>query len=293
MTTVLDPAQLVGYRPPPFSVAYDERDVALYALGVGAPADPLDPNELKFVYELSGAGFVALPTFSTIALSRMVTTLLGGLPGVPSFNPMLLVHGEHAITFHRITPTSGTLELRPHVSAVYDKGSGAVVVIDLGVFAPDGGKIALHQASLFIRGLGGFGGERGASSADLTPARAPDVTHEERTTPTQALLYRLSGDTNPLHADPALAALGGFERPILHGLCSYGYAARAILRHICDNDPARLRELRARFAKPVFPGEALRTDLWRESDQVAFRTTVVERSEVVLSHGMARIAPTF
>ncbi len=284
----LDPAQLVGYRPPPFSVAYDEHDVALYALGVGAPADPLDPDELKFVYELSGAGFVALPTFSTIALSRLVTTLLGGLPGVPDFNPMLLVHGEHAITLLRPTPTRGTLEVRPHVSAVYDKGSGAVIIIDLGVFAPDGGEIATHQASLFIRGMGGFGGERGASSVDLTPDRAPDMTHEERTSPAQALLYRLSGDSNPLHADPALAALGGFDRPILHGLCSYGYAARAILKHRCGSDPARLREMRARFAKPVFPGETLRTDLWRDGDQIFFRTTVVERGEVALSHGMAR-----
>lgn len=288
MPTLLDPAQLVGYRPPPFTVAYDERDVALYALGVGAPADPLDPDELKFVYELSGAGFVALPTFSTIALSRMVATLLGGLPGVPSFNPMLLVHGEHAITLHRPTPTRGTLEVRPHVSAVYDKGSGAVIVIDLDVSAEDA-EIAHHQASLFIRGLGGFGGERGPSSVEWTPDRAPDATHEERTSPAQALLYRLSGDINPLHADPGLAALGGFDRPILHGLCSYGYAARAMLKHLCGNDPSRLREMRARFAKPVFPGETLRTDLWREGEGLFFRTSVVERGEVALSHGVAQV----
>jgi 3-hydroxyacyl-CoA dehydrogenase/3a,7a,12a-trihydroxy-5b-cholest-24-enoyl-CoA hydratase len=286
--SALDPAQLVGYRPPPFTVAYDERDVALYALGVGAPADPLDPDELKFVYELSGAGFVALPTFSTLALSRMVTALLGGLPGVPPFNPMLLVHGEHAMTTYRPTPTRGTLEVRPHVSAVYDKGSGALIVIDLDVYVEDA-EIARHQASLFIRGLGGFGGERGASSVEWTPDRTPDATHEERTSPAQGLLYRLSGDSNPLHADPALAALGGFDRPILHGLCSYGYAARAILRHLCGNDPARLRALRARFAKPVFPGETLRTDLWRAGEQIFFRTSVVERGEVALSHGVARI----
>lgn len=282
----IDPAPLIGAALPAFSVAYSERDVALYALGVGAPANPADADELKFVYELSGAGFVALPTFSVIALSRMVETLLGGLPGL-RFNPLMLVHGEHAIRITRPTPTSGGFAVRPTIRAVYDKGSGALIVVEMRCDDVAGAEIAQHEASLFIRGLGGFGGERGVSAADLTPERPPDTAHEERTLPQQALLYRLSGDTNPLHADPALAALGGFDRPILHGLCTYGFAARALLKHGCGNDPSRFRSIRARFAKPVFPGETLRTEMWLEGERMWFRVLAAERGEVVLSHGLA------
>jgi acyl dehydratase len=137
--------------------------------------------------------------------------------------------------------------------------------------------------------MGGFGGERGPASTDAIPQRPPDATITQATTPTQALLYRLSGDTNPLHADPALAAAGGFDRPILHGLCSYGFAARALLKVFGGNDPSRLRSIRARFAKPVFPGDVLTTELWQDGGTVAFRTRVAARDEIVLANGAAEM----
>ena len=287
----VDPAQIVGYEYEPIIVEYSERDVSLYALGVGAPADWLDQDELKFVYENSSTGFVALPTFPVIFPTRMIHTLLSGeLPGL-RFNPMMLVHGEQYLAVDHPLPVRGRVTCRPRVSAIYDKGSGALLVTDVPCYAEDGRQIAFNQSSMFIRGLGGFGGERGPSSeGSAPPDRAPDVVHSEATLDRQALIYRLSGDVNPLHADPMMAAFGGFDRRILHGLCTFGFAARAVLKHFCANDAVRFKSIRARFSKPVFPGDRLVTEMWGEDDgRVYFRTSA--RGEVVLSSAVVEIAP--
>lgn len=289
----VDVERLLAHEFAPITFSYTERDVALYALSVGAPADPLDQDELKYVYELSSSGFVALPGLAALFPGGMIDALLtGDLPGL-RYNPMMLVHGEQSIALDAPLPTRATVTARPRVSAVYDKGSGALIVTDVPCLDETGRQIAFCQMAMFIRGVGGWGGERGpaATSAGQPPDRTPDAVVEETTPARAALLYRLNGDINPLHADPFMAALGGFDRPILHGLCTFGYATRAVIRQMAGNDPARFRSVRVRFTGPVFPGETLRTELWQTDAGVIFRTLVTERAVVVLSHGVAGIDP--
>lgn len=283
----VDTDRLLDYTFEPFEFRYTERDACLYALGIGAPADPLDPKELQFVYELSSEDFKVLPTFAVLFPSRMIDVMLtGSLPGL-TFNPMMLLHGEQYLRVNHPLPTSGVVTCRPRISAIYDKGSGALVIADTPCYDEHGQEIAFNQSALFIRGMGGFGGERGPSGdAAAPPDRPPDAVVSERTSDRQALLYRLSGDTNPLHADPAMAAIGGFDRPILHGLCSFGFAARAVLRQFCDNDPSQFRSIKARFVKHVFPGETLVTEIWQDNNRVLFRTKAAERDAVVLSNAV-------
>lgn len=281
----------IGYEYEPIVYTYTERDVSLYALGVGAPADWLDQEELRFVYELSGAGFQALPTFAVIYPSAMIFKMLEGKIGDIEYSPMMLVHGEQYLELMKLPPVSGSITCHPRVSAIYDKGSGILVVTDTTCFDEQGDKIAIQQSSMFIRGIGGFGGDRGPSgSINNPPERAPDIIHSEQTSTKQALIYRLSGDINPLHADPAMAAFGGFSTPILHGLCTFGFAGRAVLKHFCANDPARFKSIRVRFSQSVFPGETLVTEMWKESDtDIIFRTKVAERDEVVLTNARVEL----
>jgi len=289
LSAVGGPLAAVGYEFEPKTQRYDERDLSLYALSVGAAADPLDKLELPFVYELSGDGFRALPTYAV----TFPFSLLWQITNVPGlrFNPALLLHGEQYLEVKRPLPLKATVTNRARISNIYDKGSGALVLLDVNTFDEAGEELAFNQVSLFIRGIGGFGGERGPSAAaSPLPDRAPDVVHRDKTTDNQALLYRLSsGDRNPLHADPAFAAAGGFDRPILHGLCTFGFAGRAVLRHFAGGDPARFRNIRARFTKHVFPGETIVTQMYQDGGRVLFQSKVAERDEVVLSHGVVEL----
>lgn len=281
---------MVGKSQVTFTYSYTTRDVALYALGVGAPADPLDQDELRFVYERSQEGFRVLPSFAVIYTSQTIHDIISGRLGDIEFNPMMLVHGEQSLELKKPLPPEGTVTCHPVISNIYDKGSGMLVVNDIIAKDEDGDDLAVLRSSMFIRGMGGFGGERGSSEkTNIPPEREPDAVMEEQTSENQALIYRLSGDINPLHADPAMAAIGNFERPILHGLCTFGFATRAILKHFCDNDPAKFQSIAVRFSKHVFPGETLRTEMWREGDRVIFQTKVKERDEVALSYAGATI----
>lgn len=284
--------KVIGHEFPPIQFQYTERDVCLYALGVGAPTDWLDQNELQFVYELSQSGFKALPTFAVLYPGKMIDVLVSGRIGDIQFNPMMLVHGEQYLEIKKPIPTAAKITCYPKVAQVYDKGSGMLMVTNSSCQNESGEEVAFTQSSMFIRGLGGFGGERGTSSNEnVPPQREPDAVYQQQTLPQQALIYRLSGDINPLHADPSMAAIGGFDRPILHGLCTFGFAGRAVLKNFCNNDPSRFKSIRVRFSKHVFPGETLITEMWKVSDtKVVFQCKAAERSEYVLTHAAVELS---
>ena len=274
--------------------SYTERDAILYALGVGAGR-----GELPLVYEMH-EDFAVLPTFAvTFQHSLMAGLITGkGIPGLPAFNPMMLLHGEQRLQMvAERMPTACKVKSSCRVKHMYDKGSGALVVLEItSADVASGDVLCINEASLFIRGIGGFGGERGPAKQPgdgQMPTRSADKVAQIKLSDDQALLYRLAGDTNPLHADPSMAALGGFDKPILHGLCTFGAAGRAIVANFAGNEPARLREIRARFTKHVFPGETLRVHMWALSaTEIAFQVTVAERADVVVvSGGRATLSP--
>ncbi|MCH7811799.1 MAG: MaoC family dehydratase N-terminal domain-containing protein [Chloroflexi bacterium] len=264
----------------PHTYEYNDRDVMLYALGVGAST-----KELAFVYEKN---LQVLPTFAVVP----AFPALMGIGRVIEFNPMMLLHGEQRIELKAPIPTSGQLTTQGKISAVYDKGSGALVVVDAETKDANGTLLFTNTFGAFIRGEGGFGGERGpsASKKNLPPEKAPDYTVEYKTSTDQATLYRLSGDRNPLHIDPEFAKMAGFDRPIIHGLCTFGYVGRAILHSVCGGDPARLKDFEVRFSGVAFPGETIVTQIWKESDtRVVVQATTAERGEPVISNAGATI----
>jgi acyl dehydratase len=285
MTVSLDVVKAaIGTSSDPITFTFTTRDTVIYALGVGAPANWLDQDELKFVYELHD-DFVALPTMPAIYTGELITeTLKGDFRGI-KFNPMMLVHGEQSLEIKKPLPVSGTMTCKSTVSDIFDKGSGMLINTDVSCVDESGDEIAIVSSSMFIRGLGGFGGERGTSEKIVMPEREPDKVYEEKTLEKQALIYRLSGDINPLHADPSMAQIGNFETPILHGLSTYGFAGRAVLKHFAENDPRRFKSMSGRFTKEVYPGETLITEMWETDDCVMYQTKAKERDVVVLGSG--------
>lgn len=280
----------VGFRFQPTTISYNEQDAALYALAIGASQDPLDSGDLQYTYELFPREFKCFPTYATTFPMKALEQI-GSIPG-QKLNLMEVLHGEHYLELVAPMPKSAAITTVAEVSQVYDKGSGALLVIAMISRDEDGNVVALNRASLFIRGRGNFGGDRGPSSREgLPPERPADAALQDKTNDNQALLYRLaSGDLNPLHADTRFAALLGYERPILHGLCVYGFAARAVLKQYAANNADRLKSIQARFSHHVFPGETLETEMWQESDTaIYFRSRVPERDEVVLSNGVVSL----
>jgi acyl dehydratase len=273
---------VVGVPGEPQERSWTATDALLYAIGVGAGlGDPL--HELEFTTENSiGVQQQVLPTFAVlIAQARPGGGRLG------DFDPALLVHAEQGFELHRPLPVAGTVRTTAQVTGVYDKGSGALIVTEnRAVDAATGEPLVTSRGGVFIRGQGGFGGPRGESEPWQLPERAPDVQITQQTRPEQALLYRLSGDRNPLHADPQFAARGGFQRPILHGLCTYGFTGRALLHALCESDPARFQSMSGRFSSPVFPGDPLSVAVWIEpgGGSALFRTAR-EDGTVVIDRG--------
>ncbi len=257
---------------------YNQRDVMLYALGVGCGTD-----ELSFTYERE---LKVLPTFAVIPSFPAMLNLGGAM----QVNPAMVLHGEQAIEVPEPIPTEGHVITTPIIKAVYDKVKGAVVVVATESVDAKGKVLFRSQSSIFVRGEGGFGGDRGPSGEkNVPPDRAPDKSISYTTLPQQALIYRLSGDMNPLHADPQFAAMGGFDRPILHGLCTYGHAGRAVLAAYCDNDPARLKSFAVRFSGVVFPGETITTDMWQVAPGKIVLTAKTERGQAVLTGAAAEV----
>lgn len=270
------------------SSSYNEHDLALYALGVGAARDPMDQSELNYVYEL-GSDFRALPTFGVMPQSgAMLAAAKAGtltLPG-SNFGFDRLLHGEQYTEIKRPLPRNAKLTHSFKMKTAYDKAPNAVVVYAVSTKDESGEEIIYNEMTAFVKGAGGWGGDRGPSAdVNVPPAREPDAVIEEKTDINQTLLYRLSGDWNPLHADPAFAKAFGFEKPILHGLCTFGYCGRHVIKAFANNDGRYFKSIKVRFAKSVFPGDTLVTKMWKESDtRIIFETSVKERNEVVIKN---------
>ncbi len=269
----------VGTVSEPSENSWTSKDCLLYALGVGAGS--LDASEeLAFTTENSkGIDQQVLPTFAVIASAGGG----GALRAIGTFNFAMLVHGEQAVTLHQPLPVEGSVRSTSTIAGIYDKGSGAVVAIESTSVDPVTDKPMFStRSSIFIRGEGGWGGDRGPSGkTNVAPDRAPDHQVSYATRHDQALLYRLSGDRNPLHSDPSFAQMGGFDRPILHGLCSYGFTGRALLHTLCGSDPARFTSMDARFSKPVMPGDTLTVSMWVDGSEAIFQTATQDGTVVI------------
>lgn len=284
----IDPQRLLNWRFEDLEHAYTAKDVILYALGLGLGSDPLDEKQLRFVYE---ENLQALPTMAVVL----------GYPGFWLKDPATgvdwtkVLHGEQGLQVYRPLPASGTVIGRSRVTDLIDKGpgKGAILYIERDIIdKATGALLCKVTGSSFLRGDGGFGGKSGPTPRPhQVPERAPDVTLALPTLPQAALIYRLSGDYNPLHADPKVAASAGFRAPILHGLCTYGVVGRALIQAVGDSDPASMRRMDVRFTSPVYPGETVVTEIWRgEGGAVSFRARVQERDVVVINNGYAEFA---
>jgi acyl dehydratase len=269
---------VVGKELAPMEFNYQPRDVILYALGVGAG---VLPEELKFVYE---NGLEALPTFGVIPPFPALMGLVG-VEGV-DINVVMLLHGEQYLEVRKHPiPVQGKLISKPRIANVYDKTKGALIELEVDTVDEAGDVVFFNRFGAFVRGEGGFGGERGPEPGNEPPERDPDKVVEEKTLPQQAMIYRLSGDYNPLHIDPNIASMAGYEKPILHGLCTFGFAGRAVLREYCDNDPKKFKAIKVRFSRHVFPGETIVTEMWKVADdQVIIRCKTKERGEYCLTN---------
>ncbi|MBZ0120219.1 MAG: SDR family NAD(P)-dependent oxidoreductase [Sandaracinaceae bacterium] len=285
----IDVDEALGYEFAPVTSSYDERDLALYALGVGAGRDPASDSDLALVYEAHGGGFKALPTFGVIpALNVIMDQAKKGVRG-PGLNYGFdrILHGEQYTELKRPLPAKAKLTHKVRIKDIFDKGKGAIVVTAIDTLDEDGDLLVVNELTTFVRGAGGWGGDRGPSSpGNEAPSRAPDAVVEEKIPDNQALLYRLSGDWNPLHVDPGFAKAFGFDKPILHGLCTFGFAGRHVIGKFAPKgDPRYFKSIKVRFADSVFPGETLVTEMWKESDRkIIFQCKVKERDKVVISN---------
>ena len=272
---------LISRRVDDRRFGYGDTQVMLYNLSVGMGRDALDPRELPFVFEQPELR--AVPSFASV-LGGGSSNILGGA-GI-DWNKVL--HGEQRITFHRPFPPAAELIASTRISEITDKGAekGATITVTNEVRLAAGEPLYVSENVIFARADGGFGGpSRSKATPHPLPERAPDMVHVFDTRPDQALLYRLNGDRNPLHAEPGFARRAGFPAPILHGLCSYGVACRAVLATVCDYDPGRMKSFDVRFTSPVFPGETIHTDIWVDGDVVSFRSRVAARGVTSINNG--------
>ena len=282
----LDPEKLLALDIPDVEHTYGPKDCILYALGLGLGQDPTDEQQLAFVYEKH---LKVLPTFPVVQGYSAYTFRRPEL-GITWTH---VVHGEHAVRLHAPIAPEGTVIGRSRILDVIDKGAGkgALIYSERRILdKTDGRLLATINQTTFCRADGGFGGaKREAPAPHALPERAPDLSCDLPTRPETALIYRLSGDVNPLHAEPTFAREAGYPRPILHGLATFGVAGHALLKTLCNYDPARLTAMAGRFSAPVFPGETIRTEIWRDGDVVSFRARALERDVVAINNGRAEI----
>ncbi len=282
----IDPNKARGARLPDGQSSYTKDQVILYHLGLGAGVPATDAKELEYTYEKN---LKVLPSFAVIpAFGSM-----GGIGNVPglSFNFAMLLHGEQEVILHRPLPVEAKLKTSAHVPEIYDKGKAALVILESAASDEATGQpLFTNRFSLFIRGEGGFGGDSGPKVGNAAPERAPDGVVERKTLPQQALIYRLSGDKNPLHADPEFAKLGGFDTPIIHGLCSYGIACKAIVDQVLGGDVTQVARYQARFAGVAFPGETYRISYWKDgAKRILLEAASVKRSAKIISNAVIEL----
>ncbi len=275
----IDPEKALGAELAGGTSTWDRDAVILYHLAVGAGVPPTDPKELEYTYEKN---LKVLPSFAVIP----VFGAMGGVTSIPGleFNLAMLLHGEQDLEVYGAIPTQAKVSNSGRVAALYDKGKAAVAVIEMATKDESGETLFVNRFTMFLRGEGGFGGDPGPKAGNLPPARDADLVAESPTLPQQALIYRLCGDKNPLHADPEFAKLGGFDTPILHGLCSYGMVCKAVVDHALGGDTTKLARYQARFAGVVFPGETIVTSMWRENDSILVQATTKERGTPVITN---------
>lgn len=273
----------IGTESDPHESSWDSKDCLLYSLGVGAGAG--DPTGFELEFTTENTKDVIQKALPTMCVVLGVTGGGGPLSLLGNVDYSKMVHGEQGVILHKPLPTSATVRSTSKISNIYDKGKAALVILettatDIG----DNQPMFTNISKLFFRGEGGWGGDRGPTEKFEFPERDPDHTVSCQTRSDQALLYRLNGDRNPLHSDPSFAALGGFPKPILHGLCTYGFTGRALLHAICDSDPQRFRSMEGRFSSPVMPGEKLEIRIWIDGEQIKFKTLASDR--VVFDNGL-------
>jgi acyl dehydratase len=276
----IEPQKALAAKFAPSASSYEQDDVILYHLGIGAGVPATDANELEYTYEKN---LKVLPSFGVVPVFSAMGASLFNVEGL-KFNPAMLLHGEQDIEIHRPLPTAAQIESQVRIAGIYDKGKAALVVLEVATKEQGGAPLFTNRFSLFLRGEGGFGGDAGPKAGNEAPSRAPDLTVESKTLPQQALLYRLSGDKNPLHADPSFAKMGGFDTPILHGLCSFGIVCKAAVDHALKGDVTKVARYQARFAGVFFPGETMLTSIWREGSKLLVASKSKERGTAVLSN---------
>ena len=264
-------------------ISYSDKDSILYSLGVGLGNDPMNMAELKYVYENSQ---VALPSMATNFQYHSPLLLKANI------NFILVVHGEQKLSFTNPLPVSGDFISNAKVIGCYDKGAGKGAIIDVETtinLKKDNTEICKLVSTTFARGDGGFGGPESPKSEIFKIEGDPDFVHEIKTKPNQALIFRLSGDYNPLHSDPNFAKTAGFEKPILHGMCTYGIACRSVVESVCEGDAKRLKKFDCRFSSPVYPGETIVTEMWKNGSKVYYQSKVKERDKIVIKNGVSEI----
>jgi len=281
----INPAEALAAKFPSAETSYEVDDVILYHLGIGAGVPQTDANELEYTYEKN---LKVLPSFGVIPTFGAMGGSLFNTPGL-KFNPAMLLHGEQDIEIHRPLPTSAKLVNESRIAALYDKGKAALVVFEVKTSEKGGAPLFTNRFSLFLRGEGGFGGDSGPKVGNDAPQRAPDLVVESKTLPQQALLYRLSGDKNPLHADPGFAKMGGFDVPILHGLCSFGIVCKAAVDKALGGDVTKVARYQARFAGVLFPGETMVTSIWKEGARLLVSSISKERGTPVVSNAAVEL----
>lgn len=288
----IDLEKALGADPTVREARWTQRDVLLYHLSLGAGAHADRDPELRYTFERD---LQVLPTFAMVAgqgISVGDRSSAGmSMPGI-EIDLRRILHAGQSLTVHRPLPSSGTASIASRVAAVWDKGKAAVIELEQAAVADDGAPLWTTTMQIWARGEGGFGGEPGPETSWAAPDRSPDAVLNSPTTVQAALLYRLNGDLNPLHADPAFAAMAGFERPILHGLASYGLVAKALVDGLLDGDASRLTGLSVRFAGSLYPGQTIRTRVWRDGESLLLAATCPEREDQpLLTHATARIRP--